>query len=131
MPDLTLTRVARTSKATFGVLKFTHGDPFAVTLERPWLDNKVKQSCIPEGKYECKRVNSPKFGDTFEITGVKGRSAILFHAGNVPEHSLGCVLVGERFDPINGQNGLSASKEGFVEFLSHQKGVDTFTLTVL
>lgn len=131
MPDLTLVRVAKTPQATFGVVKFTAGDPFAVTLERPWLNNKRQESCIPAGTYRCQRVQSPKFGDTFEITNVPNRSHILFHAGNVPEDSLGCVLVGERFDPVKGQNGITASREGFAEFLAHQKGVQTFLLTIV
>lgn len=129
MADLILRRVAGTDYATYGVLS-RDGVPFAVTLERPWLDNAPRQSCIPAGVYTCKRVQSPKFGDTFEVTGVPGRSAILFHKGNLPDDSLGCILVGESFNPVKGKPGITASTEGYGEFMALQKGVSTFTLTV-
>jgi len=36
-----------------------------------------------------------KSGDLLiEIVGVTGRSAILFHGGNKPQHSKGCILLG-------------------------------------
>lgn len=111
-----LIRVASNSEATYGVLIYG-STPFAVTLERPWRDNKKGESCIPKGSYQCKRVKSPKFGDTFEVTGVTGRDAILFHKGNLSDDSHGCILVGEQFDPVGGRPGITASKEGFAEFL--------------
>lgn len=64
------------------------------TLERPWKDNAQETSCIPTGEYLCKRVNSPKFGETFEITDVPNRTHILMHSGNYVTDSLGCVLLG-------------------------------------
>lgn len=129
--DLTLLRVRLTQEAVYGVLMPTGGGaPFAVTLERPWLDNAVRKSCIPEGTYECRRVKSPKFGNTFEVTKVPGRSAILFHAGNTADDSLGCILVGHGFDPVKGKDGVVSSTKEFGEFLKRQHGSDTFTLTV-
>lgn len=129
MADLILRRVAGTDYATYGVLA-RDGVPFAVTLERPWLDNRARESCIPAGVYLCKRVQSPKFGDTFEVTSVPGRSHILFHKGNVAEDSLGCILVGESFNPVKGKPGITASAEGYGEFMALQRGLNTFTLTV-
>lgn len=130
MADLRLRRVAATDYATYGVL-CRDGVPFAVTLERPWLDNAPRESCIPAGVYVCKRVQSPKFGNTFEVTNVRGRSNILFHKGNVAEDSLGCILVGEAFNPVKGKPGITASAEGYGEMMTLQKGVNTFTLTVV
>ena len=124
-----LIRVARNATATYGVL--LQGEiPFAVTLERPWLDNRPMESCIPAGAYECRRVASPKFGNTFEVTGVPGRSAILFHRGNLADDSLGCILVGEQFNPVLGKPGIAASKEGFAEFLALTSMTDSFPLTI-
>lgn len=124
-----LLRIAHTDTATYGVL--ISGDtPFAVTLERAWNNNLKGVSCIPVGTYLCKRVNSPKFGNTFEVTGVPGRDAILFHKGNIHDDSHGCILVGEQFNPVMGENGITASKEGFAEFLAKTADVDSFTLTV-
>lgn len=64
------------------------------TLERPWLFNARKASCIPTGKYLVRRHISPKFGQCFKILDVQGRSDILIHSGNVVNDTLGCVLVG-------------------------------------
>lgn len=112
-----LVRVARNSEATYGVL-IQGSIPFAVTLERPWRDNKVGESCIPAGSYQCKRVNSPTFGPTFEVSNVPGRTEILFHKGNLSDDTHGCILIGESFNPVVGRPGITASKEGFAEFLS-------------
>ena len=64
------------------------------TLERPWIFNERKVSCIPTGTYLVKRHISPKFGQCFKIHDVKGRSDILIHSGNVVNDTLGCILVG-------------------------------------
>ena len=64
------------------------------TLERPWIFNERKVSCIPTGTYLVKRHNSPKFGQCFKVQDVKGRSDILIHSGNVVNDTLGCILVG-------------------------------------
>jgi hypothetical protein len=93
---LQILRIAQTSKATLGVLTID-GMPRFVTLEPPWLDNKQNISAIPEGNYKIERVQSPRFGNTFEVKAVPNRSAILFHAGNRPEDTQGCILVGTRF----------------------------------
>ena len=125
-----LVRVARNLCATYGVL--VQGDiPFAVTLERPWLDNKKGESCIPAGDYYCKRVDSPTFGNTFEVAGVPGRSAILFHKGNLEDDTHGCILVGESFNPILGRPGIAASKEGFAEFLKITSMTNHFMLQIV
>jgi hypothetical protein len=69
------------------------------TVEEEWQDNRPFISCIPasppEG-YLCKRVQSPKFGNTFEVTSVPGRTHILFHVFNTEEGSLGCIGMGVR-----------------------------------
>lgn len=132
---LILTRVAYTAQGTFGVLNVLAEPPFAVTLERRWLNNRastsdVPGSCIPTGGYICGRVQSPRFGDTFEVKHVKGRSHILFHKGNLEDDSRGCILVGERFDPLNGKAGVLASADGFAEFRRITSGVDSFTFTI-
>ena len=64
------------------------------TLERPWIFNERKVSCIPTGTYLVKRHISPKFGECFKVQDVKGRSDILIHSGNVVNDTLGCILVG-------------------------------------
>jgi len=124
-----LFRVAGNHDRTYGVL--VDGPvAFAVTLERGWNNNIKNTSCIPDGKYLCKRVDSPRFGNTFEVTGVKGRSSILFHWGNFESDSRGCILVGESYDYINGREGILQSKKGFEEFMKRLEGVDSFELVI-
>ena len=127
---LTILRVAGTAESTYGVFLNQHGVPFTLTLERAWLDNAKGQSCIPDGTYVCKRVNSPKFGDTFEITEVPGRSAILFHKGNLFSDSHGCVIVGESFEPVGATVGITASTKGYEQFKELTVGLSSFLLTV-
>ena len=64
------------------------------TLERPWVFNERRVSCIPTGTYLVKHHVSPKFGQCFKVQDVKGRSDILIHSGNVVADTLGCILVG-------------------------------------
>lgn len=107
----------------FGVLK-DNIVPFCVTLEND-------EYIFPEGDYICKRVNSPKFGNTFEITGIEGRSHILFHWGAEEKHSRGCVILGESYTVVNGREMLGYSRSwAFKEFLERTEGVDEFILKV-
>ena len=124
-----LIRVSRNAEATYGVLM--HGVPFAVTLERPWLDNRRGESCIPAGAYVCQRITSPKFGPTFEVTNVPGRSEILFHKGNLWTDSHGCILIGEQFNTVTGRPGITASREGFEEFLNILRAKREFQLEIV
>ena len=125
MADLILHRVAFTAASTQGVL--IHNDvAFAVTLELPWVSNTAQKSCIPAGLYTCRRVQSPKFGNTFEVTGVNGRSNILFHKGNKTADTLGCILVAEKF----AGEQVGESLEGYTEFMTIFKDTNTFTLEI-
>lgn len=125
-----LIRVAYGEKGTFGVLLYDKY-PFAVTVERPWVENKRNVSCIPEGTYVCKRILSPKFGDTFEVTGVPNRSAILFHKGNISEDTHGCIIVGEQFHLWPDRRpSIAASKQGFEEFMYLTRHVNEFHLVI-
>ena len=125
MKTIIIRRFATGVHGTFGVMIHNH-IPFAVTLEREWLDNQSNISCIPAGEYICKRVDSPRFKDTFEVTDVKGRSHILFHKGNIDDDSHGCILVGEQFETLKGSPAILASKKGFGEFKDILKDDDQF-----
>ena len=127
--ELKLKRVADNEDATFGVL-INGNIPFAVTLEPAWEDNKKGISCIPSGPYSCKRVKSPRFGDTFEILDVEERTHILFHKGNSERNTQGCVLIAEEFGRLNGKAAVLASGRGFTEFMSILKEVDEFELII-
>jgi len=111
-----LVRISHTLNATFGVL-LDENIPFCVTLERPWLGNKRNISCIPLGLYLCKKVASSKFGETFRISNVPGRSHILFHKGNISEDTHGCVILGEEFGSLGDEIAVLSSGRAFQEFM--------------
>ena len=129
MKQIFLRRIAMSDKGTFGAL-VEDKVPFAVTLEPPDKNNQKDISCIPEGSYLCKRVNSPKYGDTFEIMSVDDRDNILFHWGNWLKNTLGCVLTGEEFKEIMGKPAIAMSKTAFKRFMRNMKGINEFALTV-
>lgn len=114
---------------THGVLidRYSHeekaGVPFALTLEPPWRNNEPYESCIPTGVYECKAVNSPRFGSCYEIEGVPNRDHVLFHKGNFTKDTSGCVLVGERFEVVGDcESAVASSGDGFNEFMRRMGG---------
>ena len=116
MQELELIRVSYSHIGTFGVLLYGK-IPFCVTLEPLWVNNLADYSCIPEGKYVCKRVDSPTYGTTFEVTGVDGRTHVLFHWGNIVDDTIGCILLGEEFGILADDPAILSSKKAFSEFL--------------
>lgn len=76
------------------------GDLVLQTLERPWLNNKAFESCIPEGHYQLSPWVSPKFGNVYIIDGgvvgkVSGiRTHILVHSANWVKQLNGCIALG-------------------------------------
>ncbi len=122
-------RIAYTDDGTFGVI-FKEDVPFALTVEKEWKDNAPYISCIPNGTYVCKRVNSPKFGNTFEVTQVAGRTHILFHKGNTEDDLHGCIAVGEEFGTLNGKTAVLRSGKGFAEFMQNLTGKVEFELEI-
>jgi len=130
MKSVLLVRGFYREDGTFGMLG-VDSVPICVSVERPWANNQKGISCIPVGVYQCKRVNSPKFGNTFEVTGVSGRSEILFHSGNVDDDSHGCIILGENFEPwTDGSVSVRSSKQAFSEFLQALVGEESFELTI-
>ena len=135
MKSLQLRRIATGKQGTFGVLKF-QDLPFAVTLERQWDNNRpsvltIAGACILAGEYICNRVNSPRFGDTFEVMDVPDRSHILFHKGNLDEDSRGCILVAESYGQLGGEVGVLGSKHGYNEFMNLMSQDDEFRLIIV
>lgn len=66
-------------------------------LELPWKNNERRVSRVPANHYEASFHKSPRFGDVVKIHNVPDRSNILFHVGNWPKDSLGCILLGTDF----------------------------------
>lgn len=114
-----LYRIFKDEKQTLGELQV--GGASFFTLELPDLnndgikDNEVRESCIPDGIYPVHKHSSPKFGRTFWIKEVPGRSAILIHPGNYYYHTLGCILVGTDQRDLN--------KDGLIDNVSSKKAM--------
>lgn len=121
----TLSREPSTDEGTFGTLTFDSGLQFK-TVECPWKDNHPRISCIPPGTYNVVPHVSPSKGKCFMVEDVPGRSEILFHVGNwagdtdkgLRSDSLGCILVGDSFAVINGQKGVSGSRNALSQMLN-------------
>ena len=101
------------------------------TLERPWQNNSPEISCIPKGFYLCKRIVSPKFGTTFEITKVIDRTHVLFHSGNSIQDTRGCVLLGFQYNDTQEELIISKSRVAHEAFMKLLEGVDEFTLSIV
>lgn len=129
IPTVRLIRVEESNQGTFGVLVIC-SQAFCVCLEPPSLLNKREESCIPYGQYLCKRVVSPRYGITFEITNVPNRTHILFHTGNFKADTTGCILLGQSFDKLKGNRGILNSRLTFKRFMAILKNTDTFHLTI-
>ncbi len=124
-----LIRLEKGEEGTFGVLRLD-GQVFCVTLEPPDRGNARDTSCIPVGSYECRRVVSPRFGMTFEVTGVPDRAHILLHPGNVVGDTHGCVLLGREFGRLDGGRGVLHSGGTFARFMDRCGGLDRFDFSI-
>jgi hypothetical protein len=98
MINLLLIRDTFTENSTIGEL-FINGERFCDTLENPWLDNQRNISCIPEGEYPVRlrlaRESATRDYLHLLIQDVPNRDYILFHRGNFPKDTSGCILVGQ------------------------------------
>ena len=84
---------------TLGVVKF--GNFQCLSLELPWLNNKINISCIPPGIYKCEKRISPRKGHVFQLLNVIGRTYIQGHIGNYTRDILGCIVFGDSIKDIN------------------------------
>ena len=95
--NLLLVRDTFTDKSVMGKL-YCNSEFIAHTLELPWKDNKKSISCIPKGDYICRirlaRESASRDYVHLLVEDVENRSYILFHRGNYPSDSRGCILTG-------------------------------------
>lgn len=135
-------------EATIGEIRpYLEKRKICETLERPNLHNQRDDkttpendsSCIPEGRYICKRYSSPKHPDTWEITGVPNRSKILLHPANTIDQLLGCIAPCKQILDMNPENKpnfdpklkwyASQSRDGFAA-LKKEIGDEDFILEI-
>ena len=116
MKVLELVRLENTSQGVVGILKINK-EIFCATLEPPELGNQRSVSCIPAGQYFITGADSHKFGKTYTVIDVPGRTHILFHAGNMVKHTEGCILLGETIGKLQGNRAVLNSGATFKRFM--------------
>lgn len=122
-------------RATIGSM-FIDGVEIAKTLELPWVDengDKIsdkEKSCINSGVYNCKRINSPHFGEVFEICNVPNRTHVLIHKGNFLKDTKGCIVVGLIRGEKDNSPCVYQSTEAFNRFMKHLEGLNEFDLRI-
>jgi len=114
---------------TFGILKINKA-VFCVTLEPKDEENQPFISSIPAQQYICRRIVSPKWGETFEVTNVPLRAYVLFHPGNIQDNTEGCIILAQYFGKLMGDRAVLNSGKTFQAFMEVMKGYDDFHLTI-
>tara|TARA_R110002074_G_scaffold299959_2_gene471361 strand:- start:122 stop:607 length:486 start_codon:yes stop_codon:yes gene_type:complete len=98
------------------------GDQRFYSIERPWLENAPNVSCIPEGTYSVGWRESPRFGETWHIQDVPGRTHILIHAANFPHDVEGCIGLGTR--TMDAKIAVGSSRRGVKLFEDLTRGAE-------
>lgn len=124
---VTLRRTTETAKSTIGELVMSDGNRICVTLELPDRENKRNISRVPAGRYICKKYPSKKYGVTYQVMDVKDRSGILFHWGNGPGNTEGCILVGTEAK----EDWITKSRDAFAHFIESMRDVDWFYIDII
>ncbi len=130
-PVVELLRLEENEKyGTFGLIKINK-EVFSVCLEPPDYENQVSKSSIPVQQYMCKRIVSPTFGETFEITNVPGRTHVLFHKGNFKRNTEACVLLAQYWGKLRTNERLVVnSGTTFQLFMEIMRPYNEFHLTI-
>ena len=89
------------------------------TIERGWLNNRKRVSCIPEGSYPVRLEWSNRFKkELWEIYEVPNRSECKFHAANYARQLNGCIALG------NGRADID--KDGNLDVLNSKATMKKF-----
>lgn len=115
MKTVILSRTLRNNYVTQGYITID-GRPISYTIERPWVNNKVGESCIPCGMYTLRHCATSKTmpkeykGETYEVENVQGRSLIKLHVANKPLELEGCIApnMGVDWEAWSGQKSANA-----------------------
>jgi RHS repeat-associated protein len=138
-------RIQETKKSTIGELKISNNNNSkqvnGVTLELPWKNNEKKISRIKSGEYAAKLGKSGndalnKYGGVIRLEDKDNRDGILIHAGNEPQNTHGCILVGSE---VAGDDKISGSGIKLTEILKYvsdiieqdKKNKEKTTITVI
>lgn len=113
MTDLILTRFCDSkTQGVFG--RMTIDGQTIYTVERPWLDNQQRISCIPVGEYYLKERHFHKGNyAAIAIVNVPDRTHILFHKANKASELLGCIAPGMELGFLNDHWAVTSSGIAF------------------
>ena len=105
-PLIKIHRFWQDNRQTSGTCVVLDDDNFPIfsslSLERGWMNNQNKISCVPIGLYELKLEFSDRFKkDLWELKGVPGRSETKFHSANYWNQLEGCIALGLRYKMLN------------------------------
>lgn len=114
--ELTLVRRRELSSNNGTVGMMQAGTLTYYTMERPWLNNAIGQSCVPVGRYKLVPHVSPRFGKVRSLINLElgiaeyptsgiPRSLILIHPANLSSELAGCIAPGKRFGTLK-KNGI-------------------------
>ena len=93
------------------------------TCERPWANNTPYISCIPQGTFQLQSRQFYRGGyETLEVMGVRDRSHILIHRGNVPSDVQGCIAIGTERGVVFDKWAVLQSEIAFGKFWEQVKG---------
>lgn len=124
-----LVRFAYTPFGTFGRLSVPEFQCF--TVERPWLNNVPRESCIPEGDYEMVLGRFNRGGyPAYELIGVPGRSLIKIHRGNTMDDVLGCIALGRSLGWVANKWAVISSRVAFGQFMGIMSGTEKTTIRI-
>jgi len=95
LENFTLIRQEYDKEGTPGKLINSDGVNLGAALEKPWLNNKPGQSCIPEGDYICEHDETGTFR-YWKVEDVPYRSNIEIHPANCIDDLEGCIALGAK-----------------------------------
>lgn len=123
MKTIILNRDEQDSKQTLGVCYIKNESGRIIfkseAIERGWIDNRKRVSCIPEGEYPVKLEHSNRFRKKlYEIYGVPNRSECKFHAANYARQLNGCIALGNKRIDIDGDGyrDVTSSRKTMARF---------------
>lgn len=132
---LTVIRQSDDGYQTLGTLQLWRGNDLLYeckTLELPWAGNKRGKSCIPPGRYDCRKVlGTQKIPYRhIWIQNVQGRDGIKIHTGNYKRQIEGCILVGLAYGDLDkdGRKDIINSRRAFDKLMILTP--DEFVLTI-
>lgn len=116
---------------TYSTVFRQDGSKVCCMVERPWLNNKPSESCIPEGTYTMLPHESPTFGTCYALEnddlgvtryGPSLRTHILMHIANRPGELAGCVAPGVDFGYVGGEWAVVNSSDAWHAFMRELGG---------